>query len=508
MMNEKEFINNLTTHNSDYNNPELAITTSNLCDTISRDINTDSQRFIYELLQNADDSSNESGSLDVRIDFINEFVIFSHKGASFTKVDIESISSAGDGTKTGDITKTGFKGIGFKSVFSHSKLVYIKSGKYCFKFDRNYWKEHWNSSWGNKELWESERRIKNKEENIKMPWQIIPIWNDLPEHFKVLPELNDYNVSTVIAYDKIEELKSSINALFSDSQIVLFLRSKKVRIAIYAEESLTLEKLTDGNITSLVRNDIKLSDWLIKTETFEINEEIQSAISADDKSPKKLIEAKFTEIAFAVQLEACRLRAVDSSNRLIFTYLPTSVNYNLPFLVNGSFLTDAGRQQLHQDVVWNNWLFKEIPLRYFSWIAELAHKDSAYRQDILAVIPSKLSGNQLSRSFNEGLEIALSTISFIPNNDGDLLKIDEAIYDRSAITQVIDCQLLINFINENSDGNFTTSSFIPPLEPISSLISLGVYTFDVDQFEDFISSSFFVDNFTVEDNIALIDFFL
>ncbi|RKO72551.1 DUF3883 domain-containing protein [Sphingobacterium puteale] len=507
MMNEKEFINNLTQHNSDYNNPELAITTSNLCDTISRDINTDSQRFIYELLQNADDSSNESGSLDVRIDFINEFVVFSHSGAAFTTVDIESISSAGDGTKTGDDTKTGFKGIGFKSVFSHSKLVYIKSGNYCFKFDRNHWKEHWNNHWGDKALWQSERRSKNKEENIKMPWQIIPIWSDLPEQVASLAALSQYNVSTVIAYDKIEELKSSLNDLFSDSQIVLFLRSRKVKIAIYSDEPLVLEKSTDENITSLVRNDIKLSDWLIKTETFQINEEIKAAISADDKSPKKLREAKFTEIAFAVQLEEGRLRAVDVHNRLIFTYLPTSVNYNLPFLVNGSFLTDAGRQQLHQDVVWNNWLFNEIPLRYFSWVAELAHKDSAYRQDILAIIPSRLFGNQLSRSFNEGLGLALSTIAFIPNHNGDLLKIDESIYDRSAITQVIDDQLLIDFINEDSSKDFTISSFIPPLEPIGSLISLGIYTFNVDQLQSFISSSFFRDNFSVSDNFGLIDFF-
>jgi hypothetical protein len=37
-MREKIFIDNLNRKNSDYNNPELAITTANLCNTISRDI--------------------------------------------------------------------------------------------------------------------------------------------------------------------------------------------------------------------------------------------------------------------------------------------------------------------------------------------------------------------------------------------------------------------------------------------------------------------------------------
>lgn len=43
-MEYKNFIDNLSQNNANYNNPEQAITTANLCDTISRDINTDSQR--------------------------------------------------------------------------------------------------------------------------------------------------------------------------------------------------------------------------------------------------------------------------------------------------------------------------------------------------------------------------------------------------------------------------------------------------------------------------------
>ncbi|MDI9357361.1 MAG: hypothetical protein QM528_00260 [Phycisphaerales bacterium] len=52
-MEPKKIIDELSQNRVDYNNPEQAITTANLCDTISRDINTDSQRFVYELLQNA-----------------------------------------------------------------------------------------------------------------------------------------------------------------------------------------------------------------------------------------------------------------------------------------------------------------------------------------------------------------------------------------------------------------------------------------------------------------------
>ncbi|MBX2890649.1 MAG: hypothetical protein KF734_06955 [Saprospiraceae bacterium] len=155
-----------------------------------------------------------------------------------------------------------------------------------------------------------------------------------------------------------------MNDLFSESQIVLFLRSKQVKVSINTSEKIILEKGVNGEVTTLKRNGNTLSEWLIKTEQFSIPSDVQTEINEDDKSPKKLKEAKQTEISFAIQVEKGKLKAVDKENRLIFTYLPTSINYDFPFLVNASFLTDAGRQHLHQDTFWNKWLFKQIPIKF------------------------------------------------------------------------------------------------------------------------------------------------
>lgn len=505
-MNAKEFIDNLTQKNANYNNPEQAITTANLCETISRDINTDSQRFIYELLQNADDASNFSGKLDVCIDFVGDYVVVSHNGESFSKIDIESISSAGDGTKTGDTNKTGFKGIGFKSVFSHSTFVIIQSEDFSFKFEKGYWESHWNNAWDSQNNWQTERKLKNKDENLKMPWQIIPIWTELPNEIKDLISVQQYNVSTIIRYDKIEQLKKALNDLFLESQIVLFLRSKQVKISINTAVKLILEKNIDNEITSLKRNGVVLSDWLIKTEQFEIPAEVKKEINADEKSPKKLKEADFTEISFALQLDKGKLRAVEKQNRLIFTYLPTSINYDFPFLVNASFLTDAGRQHLHQDTFWNNWLFKQIPIIFFKWVAELAHKNSKYNKQFLSVIPHKLGGSLLESSFNEGFKIAIDTISFIPNLNGDLLKIKDTLYDKTNISNFVTSQTLIKYINQNKNKQFTVSSLVPYLEPISALNRLGTEFFDIEDLEVFLASKIFSDEHKLEENFKLISF--
>ena len=341
-----------------------------------------------------------------------------------------------------------------------------------------------------------------------MPWQIIPIWTELPTELIKLAVFQNFNVSTIIKYDNVERLQSELSKLFSDSQIVLFLRSKEVRIIVNSKEKFTIEKIKQGVTTKLKRNNIELSEWLIRTDTFDIPIDVQKEINADEKSPKKLKDATRTEISFAIQLEKGKLKAVEKENRLIFTYLPTSINYDFPFLVNASFLTDAGRQHLHQDIFWNNWIFKKIPLLFFAWVAELANKNSKYNKHFLAVIPHKLGNFPLEKSFNEGYMQAINSIAFVPNLKSDLLKISETIFDKTNISNFISKQTLINYINSKTHTHFSISSFVPYTEPISTLSRLGTKMFDIEDLEDFFASDIFKKEHQLNENFKLISFLL
>jgi Domain of unknown function (DUF3883) len=512
MTEEEKFINDLTSKSSDYNHPKHAIDLANLCNTVSRDINTDGQRFIYELLQNADDASNQDNKLDIQIDLLGDYVIISHKGEPFSKIDIESISSAGDGTKTEDSNKTGFKGIGFKSVFAHSNSVTIKSRNFCFSYDKSFWdkdgKGFWKDEWGSQDKWQEERRGKRKDVKVQMPWQIIPIWTGLPDEWSQMPVFKEFNVSTIIKYDNISELKENLDNLLSNTQISLFLRSKEVSIIVNSDEKLTIVKSNNGETTTLTRNGVLQSEWIIKTEKIAIPENIQDRIKADEKSPAKLKNASYTEISFAIQVDKGELKAVDKKNSLIFTYLPTSINYGFPFLVNASFLTDAGRQHLHQDIYWNNWLFEQIPLKFFKWVAELAHGNSKYSNQFLKIVPHKLNGSSgLEQSFNRGYKEALDTIAFIPNQDGSLLNVCQAIFDKTNISNVISKQILVDYINQKTQINFTAQSFMPYLEPISTLKMLGVKIFEINEVEEFLNDNIFIESHKLEENFQLISFF-
>lgn len=505
----KDVVKDLHRQKSSYTSPESAQDQANSLESLSSDIYTDSKRFIYELLQNADDASFETGKLEMQIAFIDDHVVISHQGESFSEVDIESICSVGDGNKKGDENKTGFKGIGFKSVFSHAACVGIHTGKYSFRFDKKYWTMHWDKSWGEKKEWEENRNRKGKDLEVKMPWQIIPIWTDYSDVPSQLTKiLTRFNVSTIIRHDKIEQLQAELFNLFSNTQILLFLRSVEVDITILGKEVLKIQKRKENEIVRLHRNGSLLSEWLVNTSVFEVDMAMKKLIENDTRIPKKLRQISKTEISFAVQFEKGKIKKVDKENRLVFTYLPTSVNYDFPFLVNASFLTDAGRQHLHDDLQWNIWLFEQIPLKLFSWIAELALKPQ-YRDQILKLVPNNLERkgfSELAVAFNKGFKNAVESIPFIPNIDGRLLKVKDVVYDKTRISEIISKQLIARYISSYKPGSFSAGSFIGFFESVSVLNRLGVQTFEIEDLELFFASRSFKKNHKLKRNFPLIRF--
>lgn len=97
----------------------------------------DSAHFIYELLQNAEDATNEQGKGATEASFIlsKTCLVFEHNGQAFDKGDIEAITDIGGGTKADDVNKIGRFGIGFKAVFAYTETPHIWSPTFSFKID-------------------------------------------------------------------------------------------------------------------------------------------------------------------------------------------------------------------------------------------------------------------------------------------------------------------------------------------------------------------------------------
>ena len=102
----------------------------NLQKLASGDIWESSTRYIYELLQNAEDAE----ATEFKIYISKERVKIVHDGKPFTKDDVRNICYA---VSKKDPNETiGYLGVGFRSVFTVTDKPEIYSGEYRFRFDR------------------------------------------------------------------------------------------------------------------------------------------------------------------------------------------------------------------------------------------------------------------------------------------------------------------------------------------------------------------------------------
>ncbi|WDO12327.1 DUF3883 domain-containing protein [Flavobacterium sp. WW92] len=492
-MEQKEFINRLNNLRSNFMDPSQARAMTKLLNIVSSDIYTESQRFFYEMIQNADDSCSLDNN-SVFIDFRDNALIISHNGEQFSEEDIDSITDAGASTKTSKKATTGFKGIGFKSVFMKSKRVSIFSGGFQFRFDKDAVTKDY-------------------------PWQTIPIWtelNDLPENLRDTVEGLSHPVITIIEMADAHELRNSLNELLGQGQILLFLRRVcKIEIKLNGKIVNTIKKEVGGE-QQLSKNvilffdDVPKSSWLVRTfSDIPVPAELSSSLQHDEKVPEKLRSATHSELTFAAALDGDKIGKLPKEQSLIYTFLPTKVTeFALPYLINGNFLTNAPRESIHQDYPWNNWLFEEIAKLNFVWLSELAL--SGYKFQVLKLLPKRYgpSSNMLKNSFDSGYNISGSR-KFLPANNGDVLSPKEALNDKTTLSEqsFIDKNIILDFLREKNGFVLNVNCYLHPhLEEKSKLSYITVAEFTLDNITDFFASENFVRSHGITENFQLIEF--
>ncbi|KAI1655267.1 hypothetical protein F4813DRAFT_186285 [Daldinia decipiens] len=107
--------------------------------TLAKNLYTKDVRWIFELLQNAEDNcfsrAESSGIVPyVSFDVYKDRVVVKCNEDGFTEANLRAICKIGASSKTGAQGYIGEKGIGFKSVFKAAWKVHIQSGDYSFTF--------------------------------------------------------------------------------------------------------------------------------------------------------------------------------------------------------------------------------------------------------------------------------------------------------------------------------------------------------------------------------------
>ncbi|MBE0495162.1 MAG: transcriptional regulator [Campylobacterales bacterium] len=507
-MSVKELVQKIFQTNTNYNEPEQAINQAESLKSLSSDLYTDSKRFIYELLQNADDSGENGRLVNVEIKLFNNILVVAHNGKGFDSSDIKGICNINNGTKKSSIEKTGYKGIGFKSVFGQSDKVIIFSNGEYFKFDANHdfgWKEEWSS---NKDTWEIENNRK-----FVFPWQIIPIYTferEIEQEIQTFLK-TDWNVATIIELFKKDDVQNAIEELASNVNMFLFLKNiNSIKFTTDQTIEISIDRKTIGEYTLSKNKDIK-SQWIIRTVHLEVTDELKNSLQNERNIPDKLLQTNKIELTMAIQKGQEGLKKLATNESLLYAYLPTDEKrYSLPILVNTTFLMSANRESLHADSKWNQWLFKSISLELFKWIASLIKGEYSYQA--YQLMPIKLSTNdELSREYNRGIDEAVETIPFILSKENELLKVKEALIDSTFLSEktFIGSEVVRKFIiHKIGSGNaIVEKPFVMNTGFNSLLEKIGVETFKWNDVPAFFAFEDFLSEHTVDKNIELIQYF-
>jgi len=501
-MSIKNIVEKLFDDNTSYTTPDQATNQASSLDALSTDLYTDSKRFIYELLQNADDSPEEGSTVKVWIKTFGDVLVVAHSGQAFDERDVQGLCNVNNGTKKTDASKTGYKGIGFKSVFGQSENVTVFTNNEYFRFDSSFpfvWR--WDE---NKADWE-----RNSEREFVHPWQIIPIYTGYKD---VLEPVHQYlqavnaTVATIIKLDNVTDTFLAVQELSENVNMFLFLKNiSEINFALNKTYHIEINRLESNNI-ELKKNGNIEARWLINKINLDVPAELSSALEDERNIPDKLLSAKNIELTLAAKIGEDGIEVLTSSEKLLYSYLPTDeTKYQFPVLVNTSFLTNANREHLHVGSKWNQWLFKNIAIEIFQWISILVVgqlKFQAYR-----LIPVKVSDDELGKHFNAGVKEAITTVEFVITKNNQLVRVEDSIIDFTFLSEksFVDEEAIKNLLSDSDNTGESNAKTFVKVSGFGSVIkALGADSFEWKDLPRLLQSSSFSSNHSIEKNIELI----
>lgn len=460
---------------------------------VGKNMYSSKDRMFFELIQNADDAAAQKG-VSINVKTQGDFLIVRHNGFSFDKDDFDAITSSANGTKKANENKTGYKGIGFKSVFTDSEMVLIKTGGYQFKFDKNYplftnFEEFYfrvNSYTTEQQKCEFLQKFSSERNKFRgvadIPWQLEPIWIDdypteLGEEFAqsnvaLALKLGESKILGDNGYDK------AIADIISNPRFMLFLRNTK-RIDF---NELSVSKNTKDGIITLKNSFGTNRIEYFKREDFEIdvnNElfekydiDVRIVVEEIDENSGKIIEAKFvdthnnelenipkkiainnsTTLSFAILIDENGITKPNTKCNEIsmFAFLPTLVkDFKFPFYINANFILDPPRQRILGDNPWNFYLMQEIARHLVKWSASLNERQDKNALNVLLseyFEEDSADTKQLAEHFNSAYKSALESESFILNYKGELAKQNEIIIDKTGLSEIVGFDLFCHLL--------------------------------------------------------------
>lgn len=401
---------------------------TNFLDTLSKQLSAKESTFVYELLQNANDYPVEGQSVDVEFYVTDNYILFIHTGDKFNVRNISGICGINEKEKVSNKKTIGYKGIGFKTVFLNNHYVYLRTGKYSFRFDQK------------------AKKIKR----LEAPWPILPVWTN---HEEVAAEVNSvfdtvdkkFRVQIALRPDDKNMLHLGRNSyanlfkeVFADSNIILFIPNiNSVRVIIDGKE----ERVCFRN------ND----EWIVGDYEEDIEPNIQSLVNktidkGNSRIPEKYKDFDCTKVSFACKHEGAIIKPVDKAT--LYCYLPTKASWGFPFLMNTDMIPKGDRNDIETEVKlldedetnFNEVLAAIAGRKLFDWLKNLLMSRKYHLGSVFSLVPDFKKCKeehdyyddfiaQFEDEFNECVE----TEQIVPVTKG-IANVKSVVYDTIGLT--------------------------------------------------------------------------
>jgi len=280
-------------------------------------------RQLLELIQNADDA--KSDTILIKLNKEKNILSISNKGEAFIKEGYRSLMLSGLSSKIKKIY-IGNKGLGFRSIINWSESVKIHSNNLSVEFSEKIRKETYLKLYDENTRNKISKEFSFSKTTIPFPFLAIPEIKEYSNgNFTTTIEIKYKNVDWILEdiINQVKELKP---------EVLLFLNNIK-SIHFEGFEDDIQDIIIDGR--KEIGKPIKVlgKEWIV----YEKNGELDSKYQDEDST-----EQEFYQVKIAIP------QNFDNETNVLFTFFPTKVNIEFPFVVHGTFDLDSSRNQLRK----------------------------------------------------------------------------------------------------------------------------------------------------------------
>ena len=432
---------------------------------------SDSNHFVYELLQNAEDAR----ATRVVIEYHEDKLIFYHNGKPFDEGDVKGVSSMLMGTKDkNDASTIGKFGMGFKSVFKYTYQPEVYSDEEAFRIENYLLPVEMPDAWD----YQTEKQKLSYE--VSDGGRFIPFASS--EHLTkfIIPFAKKKDDGSIVSVPGNEVL-AKLEGL--TGEILLFLTHIKV---LYWVDKKTGKYAKI--MLSEAENDDRLLTCRIEGSAYAGKEEISRYLKYKKVFDHPDMSNAEVSVAYKVNNRANNINEMAHTD--IWVYFPTRDNTDLPFLVHGSFETAVSREKLMTPSTFNDSLFDELGNLIVESLEDLKNRKMItqvfIRRVLIAAFKDEENNNtipglkeKVSNSFKQG--------EYLPDREGGYRAVSDVVmavpfgiadfYGNSLFAQSFAKVKGFVAFNNEREANFT--------EYFYWLINeLDVHTFTLDKWAD------------------------